>query len=334
MQEPKSKTRLPDLEALEGLMAEYQAEHQTKVALARALPRIQRGLLKQERRRLARKLGPEHPRVRALQRRLGHTASLAREVERLADLPGIRRCHVAEGRVLIHGHVTDRIGRPLHQAQVSLVGDGCEPAEGKSVRSDARGYYAFDLSPEETAELAEQGARVAVVGHTGTPLVTATAPIDPYETRQLQPLSVSREAVRGRIPRPAPRPRPEPSPGKPGMPERPGRPRRPDQPGMPGKPRTPGQPGTPGKPDQPEEPGEPGKTRPERPRRGDEAKGPRLEEISGIGPIRARKLRRAGIRDVHEFAAAPERKLRAVLGNLDISGLKKQAKVVERGAES
>jgi hypothetical protein len=51
-----------------------------------------------------------------------------------------------------------------------------------------------------------------------------------------------------------------------------------------------------------------------------------LEELPGIGPSRAKKLKKAGIKDGHAVAEAEETKLKEVLGNLDVKKMKREAK--------
>ena len=269
------------------LARELLEKHAEKMELARELPQIKRGLLKQERTRLARMLGAGHPRVRALGDRLAQTAPLAREVERLVDLRQIETCEVAEGHVLLHGQVRDEFGRPLHNAKVVLTDAKCHPFKGKSVRSDAHGYYAFDLASKEAGELARRKARVTVMDLEDKPLFTADEPLDAETSPQTVYPSVRRAAVRGPImekegtvrERKQPRDREKPPPGK-------------DLPRI-----------------------------------------PELEEITGIGKIRARKLSKAGIRDLRTLSETSNGKLRNVLGNLDVTRMKKEAEEICRRSE-
>lgn len=62
--------------------------------------------------------------------------------------------------------------------------------------------------------------------------------------------------------------------------------------------------------------------RPVLPRRPTPAEPPRLEDINGIGPARAKKLRSAGIVDVQDFIEADNRVLKRILGDLDIKEMK------------
>jgi predicted flap endonuclease-1-like 5' DNA nuclease len=54
-------------------------------------------------------------------------------------------------------------------------------------------------------------------------------------------------------------------------------------------------------------------------------KGIPLTEIPGIGPSRAKKLKKAGIADANAFSKASEKKLGEILGNLDIKKMKRDA---------
>lgn len=49
-----------------------------------------------------------------------------------------------------------------------------------------------------------------------------------------------------------------------------------------------------------------------------------LEDIPGIGPISAKKLRAAGIKEVKDFVKADDAKLRKILGNINVSEMKKK----------
>jgi hypothetical protein len=55
-----------------------------------------------------------------------------------------------------------------------------------------------------------------------------------------------------------------------------------------------------------------------------EDKGARLEDINGIGEKRAEKLRKVGIADIEDFLEADEKKLKEILGNVDISRMKEE----------
>ena len=50
-----------------------------------------------------------------------------------------------------------------------------------------------------------------------------------------------------------------------------------------------------------------------------------LEDLPGIGPSRAKKLKKAGIKDGNTLAEAEESKLKEVLGNLDVKKIKREA---------
>jgi predicted flap endonuclease-1-like 5' DNA nuclease len=51
----------------------------------------------------------------------------------------------------------------------------------------------------------------------------------------------------------------------------------------------------------------------------------KLEDIKGIGPAAAKKLRDAGIKDVKAFSETDEAKLKEILGRVDIAKLKKES---------
>lgn len=51
----------------------------------------------------------------------------------------------------------------------------------------------------------------------------------------------------------------------------------------------------------------------------------RLEKIKGIGTKRAEKLRKARIADIEAFSKADEAKLKEILGNVDVRGMKRES---------
>lgn len=57
-------------------------------------------------------------------------------------------------------------------------------------------------------------------------------------------------------------------------------------------------------------------------------KGIPLEDIPGVGPSRAKKLRKGGISDAKAFSSASEKKLKDILGNLDIKKMKRNCATV------
>lgn len=50
-----------------------------------------------------------------------------------------------------------------------------------------------------------------------------------------------------------------------------------------------------------------------------------LENLPGIGPSRAKKLKKAGIKDGHTLAETEDSKLKEILGNLDVKKMKREA---------
>jgi Helix-hairpin-helix domain len=53
-----------------------------------------------------------------------------------------------------------------------------------------------------------------------------------------------------------------------------------------------------------------------------------LEDVRGIGPLRAEQLRRAGITDVRALSEADDERLKDILGNVDVQKLKQESVAV------
>ncbi len=96
-----------------------------------------------------------------------------------------------------------------------------------------------------------------------------------------------------------------------------------DGPGTEEEPEPPGD-GEKGESDGREEDKDNGREKPDRPG----GRLPGLAAINGIGPQRVKKLKRARIKDIEGFVAADNGRLREILGDLDFTAMKKDARVL------
>jgi PASTA domain len=113
-------------------------------------------LFQREARRLEKKLGAQHPRVRQMKSRLKSNLQTINSLEIERQLSRIEAPKVEGEAALIHGRVVDEDGRGIAGLTVCLV-DHC----GSMVRgasepvTDASGYFAFVLEPETVDKLNE-----------------------------------------------------------------------------------------------------------------------------------------------------------------------------------
>ncbi len=107
---------------------------------------FQRVLLQNEERRLTRKLGEEHPRVKALQTRLDQNLEIVGDLEVELEIANIKVPEVEENDVLIHGRVIDENLRGINGLTVFV-----QDEKGKKIRTvgssetNASGYYGLKL---------------------------------------------------------------------------------------------------------------------------------------------------------------------------------------------
>ena len=106
-------------------------------------------LMAREEKRLARKLGEDHPRVQQLrQRRETLLASIQRlEVEQ--QIAEISPPEVDDSQALVQGRVTDERSQGISGLQVALVDDNGKPLLREPTLTDRSGYYALKFDAAE-----------------------------------------------------------------------------------------------------------------------------------------------------------------------------------------
>ncbi|MGI8521629.1 MAG: helix-hairpin-helix domain-containing protein [Actinomycetota bacterium] len=246
-------------------------------------------LLQNEAVRMDRKLGEDHPRSRYLRVALEQNAEGIRDLGVELETSTILPPEVEEKQTLLHGRVVDEDGRGVPNLLVSLTDES-----GRILHSlgrsetDTSGYYALVIDPDALQKESE-----AV--ESGV-LVTVDTSKDELVHRTFEPLKVSEgdrklldQVVLDRRDLIGERRQPEYRPRVVGR----------------EKPRA----GTPTG----------------RPQPSDDVD---LERVRGIGPKRADQLRQAGIEDVQALLDADEEKLKEVLGNVDVQGLKREGAAV------
>ncbi len=159
------------LEDLEAALREVFGEPPVGLDALRDIHLIHRSLLQHEERRLTKRLGRKHPRVRGLGARLEHNLSLIKGFEVQVELAAIRVPEVEAKDALIHGRVADEHQRGLTGLTVEV-----EDERGKTVRflgkadTDASGYFALRVDPATVARLSKvegEGGYLTVRTRTG-----------------------------------------------------------------------------------------------------------------------------------------------------------------------
>jgi hypothetical protein len=117
---------------------------------------ISQVMLRREAKRLSRKLGADHPRVRRLETRLREKRELTRALEVELEVAKIRVPEVEEDGALVHGRVVDEHQRGLAGLRVYLE-DGDEKILRFVDRAETNtsGYYAFPLEAKTLAKLSK-----------------------------------------------------------------------------------------------------------------------------------------------------------------------------------
>jgi len=102
-----------------------------------------------EARRLEKKLGAQHPRVRQMKSRLKSNLQIINSLEVERQLARIEAPQIEGEAALIHGRIADEDGRGIEGLTVCLMDQSAIPIRGASEAvTDASGYFAFALEPE------------------------------------------------------------------------------------------------------------------------------------------------------------------------------------------
>lgn len=140
------KTFDDTLNQLQQNLNDITAERSTILGNFKDMQVFQRVLLQNEELRLTRKLGMDHPRVKALQTRLDQNLEIVGDLEVELEIANINVPEVEENDVLIHGRVIDENLRGINGLTVFV-----QDEKGKKIRTvgssetDASGYYGLKL---------------------------------------------------------------------------------------------------------------------------------------------------------------------------------------------
>jgi hypothetical protein len=144
---------------------------------AREVQLAARVLMEAEAVRLAAKLGAEAPRVQALKAAAAARVEVAQALDVEVQIASVRVPRVAQTDTLLHGRITDQSLTRVAGVAVQLVDAGGKPVAGvPAVQTDAQGYYAFVLKPEQAAALAKEKLAVTIAG-SGQSVQPAQAPL-------------------------------------------------------------------------------------------------------------------------------------------------------------
>ncbi len=246
-------------------------------------------LLQNEAVRMDRKLGEDHPRSRSLRVALEQNAEGIKDLGVELETSTILPPEVEAKQTLVHGRVVDENSRGVPNLRVCLTDQSGRTLHSLGTsETDTSGYYALVIDPDALQKESKAVERGV--------LVTVITRKDELIHRTFEPLKIS-EGDRKLLDQVVldiedligERRQPE---YHPRVVER-------------EKPRA--------------------GTTTERPQPSDDVD---LERVRGIGPKRADQLREAGIEDVQALLDADEEKLKEVLGNVDVQGLKREGAAV------
>jgi hypothetical protein len=117
-----------------------------------------RSLMQLEAKRLNRRLGKDHPRTREIKARLNRQLDIINKLEVGRQISKIVPPKAGEGKVLIHGRVTDHKLRGVSNLSVKFTdGKGTPYSETITSASDDSGYYSFVLDDNTVGELQRVG---------------------------------------------------------------------------------------------------------------------------------------------------------------------------------
>ena len=197
---------------LEAIFETLQQQRSDLLAMASEVQLAARLLAVEEARRLDASSGGDDVRVgRYLQANevmLRRVAAL--DVE--AQIAAIRVPPVTKTETLLQGRITDTAGKAAAQLQVTLIDAAGAPVAGiAAAQTDASGYYAFILQPEQVQALGANRQLMLQIGNDSgklvpaalKPFALAAGQISMIETR-LQASELAQLKLRTQLPRKEP----------------------------------------------------------------------------------------------------------------------------------
>ena len=144
-------------DSLEDAFSHFEHDRLEALRGLREIQVLSQSMLQREAKRLSRKLGAEHPRVRQLEAQLEHNCRLVQELEVELEVASIQTPRVEEDEALIHGRVTDEHRRGIAGLIVHAQDEsGQELQFLGSAETDDVGYYALRIDPVAVERLAEE----------------------------------------------------------------------------------------------------------------------------------------------------------------------------------
>lgn len=147
---------------------------------AKRLQEINDAAAARERDRLARKYGPDHPRVQKLTARLSYNQKLFTGLDAEIERTRVPSTPFAARAWRVHGRVYDRQNAPLKGHTVFLADEGGQGGKDLPYAcSDERGYYEITVEEAQLRELTGRKVYLAVAERNGEVLYRATDPLTP-----------------------------------------------------------------------------------------------------------------------------------------------------------
>ena len=153
----KRKQSTNDMEELQAMLDQFLGQHAEQLAILKSVHAMRHALLQQEARRLNRKLGKAHPRVRRLEAQLRQSQELAEDIAVEWETARIQVPEAKEDDVLIQGRVLDENRRGLTGLTVYVEDEKGNAVRSLMVETDLSGYYALKIDPATAERLSKAG---------------------------------------------------------------------------------------------------------------------------------------------------------------------------------
>ncbi|HEX8528539.1 MAG TPA: hypothetical protein VF646_00885 [Cytophagales bacterium] len=147
---------------------------------AKRLQEVSDDAAARERDRLARKYGPDHPRVQKLTARLSYNQKLFAGLDAEIERARVPTTPLAGSAWRVHGRVYDRQNVPLKGHTMFLADESGKGANDLPYAcSDERGHYEITVAEAQLRELKQKKVYLAVAERNREVLYRATDPLAP-----------------------------------------------------------------------------------------------------------------------------------------------------------
>lgn len=129
-------------------------------------------MMRQEQKRLSKKLGTAHPRVRQMQVGLKNNNDFIADMQQQLKKLEIKIPDIKENSTLLHGRVRDQAGKNVVATTIKFTDNRGKELPIDTAVTNSAGYFSLELNEEQVTQLQDKSIKMTVLRDNGAVIFT------------------------------------------------------------------------------------------------------------------------------------------------------------------